>query len=248
MRLLLLGLLLSGCAHAPLESRTAAGQLVVAESLEDDGPRGVVRLFSRREDGAWQADSGPWPAVLGRNGTAWGLGLHPPQRGRRKVEGDGRSPAGRFKLGTVYGTAPALPEGSKNWPYVRKGPRDAWVDDPKLPGYNHFFRFPEGEPLPDWFESQRMRPEIAVLRWSLFVEHNYPDAKPGMGSAVFIHLWHGPDDRTSACVALPEERMLELLRWLDPAAKSELVLLSARDHRRLWKAWGLPSPEEVVRP
>ena len=243
--------LLSACSQAPLkgpspESAVPSGtrQLVVAVALEKDGPRGVVRLFSR-DGGTWRPESELWPAALGKNGVAWGIGLHPCQCGPRKVEGDGRSPAGRFRIGTIYGNDPRLPGGSKGWPYVQKTARDAWIDDPKLPQYNHFVRIPEEQHLPDWFQSQRMRLDIPVLEWLVFIEHNYPDAVPGMGSAVFIHKWHDAEDSTAACVVLPPEKLTELMRWLDPALEPELVLLSRKDYSRLWKAWGLPEPGAI---
>ena len=245
---LLAALLLGSCApswrargpEAPVPEGTR--QLIAAVAEKAGGPEAEVRLFSRGPDG-WRPEGGPWPAAVGRRGLAWGIGLHAPRRGgRAKAEGDGRSPAGRFRIGTVYGPAPALPAGSRGWPYVQKTPRDAWIDDPSLPGYNHFVRIPEGQPLPEWFASQKMSLETPVLQWLVHIEHNYPDAVPGRGSALFIHRWHGAGDSTSGCVALPPERLDELMRWLDPAAGPELVLLSRRDYRRLWRAWGLPSP------
>lgn len=213
----------------------------MAVASDAGGPAGEVRLFSR-VDGAWRPDGGPWPAALGRRGVAWGIGLHAPRPGRGKAEGDGRSPAGRFRLGTIYGNLPRLPAGSRGWPYIQKTARDAWIDDPELPGYNRFVRIPEGQPLPDWFEGQRMSLETPVLEWLVHIEHNYPDAVPGRGSALFIHKWHGEGDSTSGCVALPAERLEALMRWLDPERQPEFVLLSCKDYLRLWPAWGLPPP------
>jgi L,D-peptidoglycan transpeptidase YkuD (ErfK/YbiS/YcfS/YnhG family) len=245
-------LLFAACAGIPPQAydpnaAVPAGTsgLVVAVAKSPRGPRGMVRLFRRDALGAWRPDSELWPAALGERGVAWGIGLHPPQRGRQKREGDKRSPAGRFKIGTAYGNGPALPEGANGWPYVQKTGRDAWIDDPKLPGYNHFMRIPEGQPLPAWFEDQKMDLKARVLAWMVHIEHNYPDAAPGKGSAVFFHLWHGPKDSTSACVALPPEPLDRLLRWLEPARSPELVLLCAKDYRRLWRAWGLPEPSAM---
>lgn len=90
-----------------------------------------------------------------------------------------------------------------------------------------------------------MRPEVSVLEWMVFIEHNYPDAAPGRGSAVFIHLWNGPDDHSSACVALSQDRLTRLMRWLDPATGAEIVLLPAKKYSRFWKAWGLPEPAAI---
>ena len=38
---------------------------------------------------------------------------------------------------------------------------------------------------------------------------------PGLGSAIFLHVSTGAP--TAGCVSLPVERLLEVLRWLDPA-------------------------------
>ena len=49
----------------------------------------------------------PVPVVIGKNGAAWGLGLQAPrQDGPVKREGDNRSPAGVFRIGTAFGYAP----------------------------------------------------------------------------------------------------------------------------------------------
>ncbi|MDD5656203.1 MAG: L,D-transpeptidase family protein [Elusimicrobia bacterium] len=245
-------LLSAGCGPAwrrplPAPIPESTRQLVVAVAPEAKGPRGVVRLFSRAGNG-WRPESGPWPAALGERGVAWGIGQHPPQGRPRKREGDLRSPAGRFRIGTIYGNFPELPAGAKGWPYVQKTERDAWIDDPKLPGYNHFVRVPEGRPLPDWFASQKMSLDTPVLEWLVHIEHNYPDAIPGRGSALFMHKWHGENDATSGCVALPPEKLEELMRWLDPVRKAQLVLLSRKDYRRLWRAWDLPAPDVLEIP
>ena len=46
------------------------------------------------------------PVTIGRAGSAWGIGLHPAQPGEpSKREGDGRAPAGVFRIGTAFGYA-----------------------------------------------------------------------------------------------------------------------------------------------
>jgi len=43
---------------------------------------------------------------------------------------------------------------------------------------------------------------------------------PGAGSAIFLHVSDGTS--TAGCVALPSARLLEVLRWLDPARNPEI--------------------------
>ncbi|VVM05066.1 hypothetical protein MAMC_00387 [Methylacidimicrobium cyclopophantes] len=193
--------------------------------------------------GSWVQDGGPISVLLGRNGVAWGIGLHPQQPGLQKEEGDGRTPAGRFRIGLVLGTAPALPLGTKWLLYHRKSDHDAWIENPDLPQYNHLVTIPNGAPFPDWFPAERLRIEDPVLEWMIFVEHNYPESRPGAGSAVFLHGRYGEHARTSGCVALEKEQLLDLIHWLDPRGKPELVVLTKEDYLRLWQSWALPRPE-----
>ncbi|CAB4244273.1 conserved protein of unknown function [Methylacidimicrobium sp. AP8] len=195
--------------------------------------------------GRWQQKGEAIPVLLGRNGVAWGIGLHPPQPGLQKEEGDGRTPAGRFRIGLVLGTAPSLPAGAKWKLYHRKSERDAWIENPELPHYNHLVTVPAAEDPPEWFAQERLRIEDPVLEWMIAVEHNYPDSRPGAGSAIFLHGRYGERVPTSGCLALRKEEIVELLRWLDPRGRPELVVLTREDYLRLWSAWRLPRPERV---
>src|SRR5688500_10831407 len=85
-------------ATGPIPAGT--GQLVVVTTAGWDANLGTLRTYVR--DGAtWRAVAGAVPVTVGRNGSAWGLGLHAAQPGVQKREGDGRAPAGAFAIGTA---------------------------------------------------------------------------------------------------------------------------------------------------
>ncbi|VVM05083.1 hypothetical protein MAMT_00451 [Methylacidimicrobium tartarophylax] len=195
--------------------------------------------------GGWKRDGEVIPVLLGRNGVAWGSGLHPPQSGLQKEEGDGRTPAGCFRLGLILGIAPSLPAGAKWRLYHQKSPQDAWIENPELPQYNHLVTISNGADLPDWFEGERLHIEDPVLEWMVFVEHNYPVSHPGGGSAIFLHGRYGERAATSGCLALEKKNLLSLIQWLDPRGDPELVVLTENDYRRLWQSWALPSPTRI---
>lgn len=207
---------------------------------------------------AWERDtpSSPWkaaPAVFagqpsaavqyGWKGLAWGRGLHAPQPGLQKRESDGRAPMGRFAIGMMLGDAPHLPPGAKWTDYVQKSDRTAWIDDPAAPHYNHLYVLKDGETPTPWFEKNRMRVGDPARAWEIVIEHNYDDAQPGLGSAIFFHIRRSEDHPSAGCTVMAEAALLGLMTWLDPKAHPQLVQLDRDDYLKLGKAWDLPAPD-----
>lgn len=179
--------------------------------------------------------------LFGKNGLAWGLGLHPlPSGAKTKREKDGCAPAGVFRIGSVFGEQPAPPSGT-TLPYYRIGARDAWVDDPALPEvYNRHVRIADGEPAPHWFEKQRMRLGDSAYRWLLEIRHNSDPPVPGAGSAIFFHVRRGLDRPSAGCTTMALGDLEALIRWLRPEARPLYVLLPLGEYRALQKKWRLP--------
>jgi L,D-peptidoglycan transpeptidase YkuD (ErfK/YbiS/YcfS/YnhG family) len=242
----MLGLVLGGAAPA----RAAAGelardatQLVVCIAPEQTASEGTLQLYHRDATGAWQPDSGRWPVMFARGGLAWGRGLNPPQPGPRKKTDDHRNPAGLFLLGPVLGYAPTLPEGSQGWPYHQVTDRDAWIDDPHLPGYNHLYTLPPGAPFPDWWGREHLKLGDFAYEWLVVIEHNYnPPQEDDGGNAIFFHVRRGEHYRTAGCTTMERDRLMRLVKWLKPGSHAMMVELTQADYARLWKPWGLPPP------
>jgi L,D-peptidoglycan transpeptidase YkuD (ErfK/YbiS/YcfS/YnhG family) len=70
---------------------------------------------------------------------------------------------------------------------------------------------PGSEPL--WTET-RAYPYFAVIDFNASPIRAGTDAP---GSGIFLHSW--VDAPTEGCVALPESRLLDVLRWLRPAQR-----------------------------
>lgn len=250
MRLSLLGILfcLSMILHTGLHARPAQSSMIpgsqVAVSIADtwDSMTGQMWLLDRDSDGKWKIKHGPWRVIYGKSGLAWGIGLHPLQKGLQKVERDRRAPAGVFKIGTVYSNKDRPLKGAEKWPFYHVTAADAWIDDPELPDYNKIIRVDLKNP-PPWFEKQRMKIEDRTYTWRLLIEHNYPNPVPGMGSAIFFHFQRGENVPSAGCTVMPDAQMETLLRWLRPEGKPVLVQLPKAEYRRLWKIWDLPDPK-----
>jgi L,D-peptidoglycan transpeptidase YkuD (ErfK/YbiS/YcfS/YnhG family) len=221
----------------PLPADTTQLLLVVLPDAESSHAT-LQRV--RREGGAWQRVGQAVPARVGAMGAAWGVGLHPPQPGLQKVEGDLRSPMGVFTLGDAYrdSTVPAMP---LSWPLVLVGPRDLWVEDPSSPHYNEHIVVPGTRELLPWEEAARMRLADAALALKVFVEHNPVPAVPGAGSAIFLHSHPAEGEMaTAGCTALERPELERVLGWLRPEDHPVFVLLTEAELARLARPWGLP--------
>ncbi len=227
-------------ASGPLDG---ARQVVVVTSEGWDAGSGRLQAFERGDDG-WQPHGDVFEVALGRNGSAWGVGLHPAPAGDgpRKREGDGRSPAGVFAIGEAFGYAGMIDSALRYRPMLR----DSYcIDVPESPLYNRIVEADEVGAEAVEGSTEPMRLDLhnngdVRYREGFVIAHN-PGNQPGLGSCIFAHLWRAPGEATAGCTAMEPARMSALLAWLQPQAR--FVLLPAAEYRRLQAQWQLPALE-----
>jgi L,D-peptidoglycan transpeptidase YkuD (ErfK/YbiS/YcfS/YnhG family) len=247
--LALAAVLLTGTAHAIAAEGSApasqawrdARQLVLVVTDGWDATTGTLQRFEAR-DGRWQAVATAAPISVGRNGAAWGLGLHPAQpQGPQKQEGDGRAPAGVFTLGEAFGYAA---KADTAMPYRAMQATSYCIDVPDSPLYNRIIDTrTEGEAAAKG-STEPMRLDLhnqgdVRYREGLVIGHN-PTAMPRAGSCIFAHLWRTPGEPTAGCTAMASETMDSVLAWLRPDARPVFVLLPRTEYARLVRDWQLP--------
>ena len=213
-------------------------QLVVVTAADWNATSAKLHRFERRDGGSWRELLPPLDVTLGRAGLAWGTGVHPTIDGAAPVkrEGDGRAPAGVFRLIEAFGFADPEDAGVARIPYRQLTDRTEGIDDPQSRHYNRIVE-PGSVGERDWKSSERMR--VEPYRWGAVVAHNW-DQVPGAGSCIFLHVWEGAGVPTSGCTAMSAAEMLRLVRWLDRSKNPLLVQLPAAEYRRLRDAWKLP--------
>jgi D-alanyl-D-alanine dipeptidase len=204
---------------------------------------GEMRLYERESvKDRWNAVDEKIPVVIGRNGMAWGQGLHGGAVGGGPVkqEGDGRSPAGVFRLSSAFGYEPPEQAGDVKLPYVQAVGTLECVDDPQSAHYNRIVDRARLE-NPDWKSSERMWRDDDQYRRGVVIDHN-AECAPGRGSCVFMHIWEAPGKGTAGCTAMSLSSMERLLRRLDAGKKPLLVQLPQPEFERLREALGLTMP------
>ena len=131
------------------------------------------------------------PATCGRGGVC-----------DDKREGDGATPRGVLRIAAVM-YRPDRVTSPGPWA-VPIYPGDVWCDDPAHAFYNHLCR----TPLPASHEQMRRAdPQYDIV---MITDWNWPKARPGAGSAIFLHEWRRPGAPTAGCVAVARPDM----HWL----------------------------------
>ncbi len=217
--------------------------LVVTTEGWDTVPGTLLRFERAAPGGAWRQVGGPVAVVVGRSGLGWGRGLHaatPAAGDPVKREGDGRAPAGVFRIGSTFGYATASSVRWIRMPYIHSTGSFRCVDDVKSAYYNQVVD--SAGVRKDWSGIvERMLLSDGQYRLGAIVEHNWGgQTRPGDGSCIFLHVWKGPGQGTAGCTAMTEAAITELLRWLDPDAAPVLVQLPRAEYAARRLAWGLP--------
>jgi L,D-peptidoglycan transpeptidase YkuD (ErfK/YbiS/YcfS/YnhG family) len=185
-----------------------ARQLITVEGPRFKTTSASLRLW-RRAGGCWTPVAGPWTARVGWNGLA-----------ERRSEGDGTTPAGVFTIGRVmYGNAP---DPGVRYRYRRLACGDWWNEDPSSPTYNTFQHVRCGTRPPFRVTTPGLWQEKRAYRHFAVIEFNMRPVVPGRGSGIFLHAQTGSS--TNGCISLPVERLVNVLRWLDPSARPRIAI------------------------
>jgi L,D-peptidoglycan transpeptidase YkuD (ErfK/YbiS/YcfS/YnhG family) len=168
-----------------------ASTLIELHPCVDDRRRAVLRIGSLT-----------LPCAIGRSGSVI-----------FKREGDGGTPRGILRPVMIYFRPdqwrtrrfrlPAKP--------IHRGL--GWCDDMHAPRYNREI------PLPSPYSHEKLWREDHVYDIVIETDWNRRPAKPGRGSAIFIHLARSGFLPTEGCIALDRKSMGLLLSTLGPTTR-----------------------------
>jgi L,D-peptidoglycan transpeptidase YkuD (ErfK/YbiS/YcfS/YnhG family) len=125
-----------------------------------------------------------------------------------KREGDGSTPAGRFRPLRVWWRADRGRRPRTVLPIRRIGPDTAWCEDPSDRRYNRPFRRSANEPGDRLWRDDRL---YDVL---IEIDHNARPRVAGRGSAVFLHVVRPDRGPTAGCVAMAANDLRRALAQL----------------------------------
>lgn len=178
-------------------------------------PVGISRIAVSRRPGArhlgiLRAGGLSIPVALGRSGIA-----------ADKREGDGRTPAGRWRILALLYRPDHGPRPVSRLPARTIRPDDGWCDDRADRRYNRPLTLPIGGARK--VSHEKMWRDDTLYDLVLVIDHNQRPRIAGRGSAVFVHLARPGFKPTEGCVALRRADMKRLLARLRPGAVIDIA-------------------------
>lgn len=214
--------------------------LILTKNWEDS--TGVLFRYERNKFGEnWTQIGTAFPVTVGRSGLAWGTGLHGStlDKGPVKHEGDGKAPAGVFRLSKIFGYESLENVKWLNMPYIHVDSCAECIDDTNSKYYNTIIDDRKVIHR-DWKSSEHMKLSDNEYEWGIFVENNSMPRIKGNGSCIFLHIWEDEGIPTAGCSSMKEDNLIEILHWLNINSSPVLVQLPQTEYNRLKFKWALP--------
>ena len=209
--------------RAPVRIPGTSCQLLVVTTATWDTCVGTLRRFARTDSTAsWQMVGSEVRVVVGHQGLGAAPGWLPVKRGTPvKHEGDGRAPAGVFRLGPAFGYADPSEVQGLHMQYLHATDALKCIDDPRSAYYNRMIDSTGVHA--DWQSRESMKIASDEYRLGIVIRYNSDPVIPGNGSCIFLHIWGSPDEGTAGCTAMSADDLAIVLHWLDAALDPVLL-------------------------
>jgi L,D-peptidoglycan transpeptidase YkuD (ErfK/YbiS/YcfS/YnhG family) len=135
-----------------------------------------------------------------------------------KREGDGATPAGRFRLERLLYRADRLRPPPTGLPSRPIRPNDGWCEVPLDRNYNR----PVSLPYPASHETMARADGLYDL--VVILSHNRRPRVQGLGSAIFFHLTETGRGPTAGCVAVTRAAMMKILPLCGPETRIAIAV------------------------
>lgn len=184
------------------EDFTDSEQLITVES---QGQSCIVSLYEL-SDNDWILKNKS-NGIVGKDGVSV-----------NSSENNCHTPKGCFELGFAFGM-----ENIDNLSieYRQINENCYWIDDPESELYNQWIESDEIT----WNSAEHLIEYTESYKYAVSINCNMNPVVLYMGSAIFLHCDNGQYDYTAGCVAVPEEEMINILRWLDKSKNPKIMII-----------------------
>lgn len=141
--------------------------------------------------------------IVGKNGTS-----------SKKQEGDCCTPKGLYSLGFAFGTDNI----DTKIEFRPINNNCYWVDDSKSDYYNQWIESSEIS----WDSAEHLIDYPLSYHYGIVINYNTDPIIKNAGSAIFLHCMSGT--YTAGCVALPEDDIIYILKWLNKEHQPIIII------------------------
>ena len=187
-----------------LNRTTGTDQMVVVVS--DGSTYGATLYYYTKESGSWEYVFETY-SVVGMNGMA-----------DHTYEGDVTTPVGRYDLGLAFGIKS---DPGTSLPWLDVTDDLYWVDDTESDYFNMLVSSYEVS-TDNWASAEHLIDHANAYNYAINIEVN-PECSKDCVSAIFLHVFSSYVPYTLGCVAISEERMVDLLLDLEVGAQITIV-------------------------
>jgi L,D-peptidoglycan transpeptidase YkuD (ErfK/YbiS/YcfS/YnhG family) len=202
-------------------------QLIVVTTKTWETNRAYLTLYQKKNQ-KWEKTKLHFPVMIGRNGLGFGRGeCQYNDAPFVKKEGDGKAPAGIFKITQLFGQTPQ----NSLFTYKLMNESHHCVDDSNSLFYNQIVE--SSKISEDYNSFEVMKRQDHQYQHGFFVAHNR-DALKDAGSCIFLHIKKNEFSPTVGCTAMSKKEIEILISILDPQKNPLLIQLP----KKLWHDWG----------
>ena len=136
---------------------------------------------------------------------------------KTKIEGDGKTPIGKFSLGDLYYRKDKKRKPNTKLKIVEIKKKMGWCDDFKLKDYyNKLIN------LNSNIKGEKLFRRDYKYDFFIPIKYNWRNPTPGKGSAIFIHLTKNFKP-TAGCIGMAEKDFLILVKLIEKKTKIKIL-------------------------
>ena len=195
----------------PLGYRTGSATQVVTVTASSTGSTSATLQAWSKSGSAWHKAGPAVHAFVGSNGMS-----------THTHEGLSATPMGSFTLTQAFG---ANSDPGTELPYFRTTWADYWMSSPGKYYNTHQHCSSCGY---DNGVNEHLVTETPYYNYAVVIDYNTANApggvRQGAGSAFFLHVHPTGTGATAGCVAIPQDELVRIMRWLRPAAHPRILI------------------------
>jgi L,D-peptidoglycan transpeptidase YkuD (ErfK/YbiS/YcfS/YnhG family) len=134
----------------------------------------------------------------------------------KKIEGDNKTPAGRFRFKSIFYRKDRVPKIKTSLQKIVITKKMGWCDDVNSNFYNKLIKFPFNKSAEKFWIKDNIYDVIIILNYNM-----NPILK-NKGSAVFLHVARKNYTPTKGCIAISKKDMYFLISKIN--TKTKLII------------------------